>query len=74
MADFFSSIVNGVMVGVEYIVSIMKSMYMYVQLLRESSVTLGLVIGFLPEIVQVSGMAVISIAIFKAIFGRQGSS
>lgn len=74
MSDFFSSIVNGISVIIEYMVSIMKSMYMYIQLLQESSMTLAVIIGYLPEIVQVSGMAVISIAIFKAIFGRQGAS
>lgn len=74
MTDFFSSIVNAIAVALEYLHSVLKSMFMYVQLLYESSTTLAVIIGYLPEIVQVSGMAVISIAIFKAIFGRQGAS
>lgn len=74
MANFFSSISNFFIAIGDYFVGLLSSITGFFSIINEASFTFGRMVGFLPSIIQISGMAVISIAIFKAIFGRQGSS
>lgn len=72
MASFFGSIVNFFTVIGEYLIGMFTSIIEYFGLITSSSLVFGQMVGFLPSIIQISGQAVVSIAIFKAIFGRQG--
>lgn len=72
--NFFGSIIEGLKLIIEYILTIVTSIVEYFGLIMSSSVVFANLVGYLPNVIQVSGMAVVSIAIFKAIFGRQGSS
>lgn len=74
MVDIFQTIANGFTVIIDYIVGLVSAGLGYFTLLLESSTLLASMIGFLPNILQICGQFVIGAAIFKAIFGRQGSS
>lgn len=74
MVNFLQSIVNGIGAIVDYIVGLATAGISYISLIFESSVFLGGIVGYLPNILQICGQFVIGAAIFKAIFGRQGSS
>ena len=74
MVEFFQSISNALSLIIDYIVGLVSAGIGYIGLIFESSVFLGVLIGYLPNILQICGQFVIGAAIFKAIFGRQGSS
>lgn len=74
MVNFFESIISAAKMAIEYLSSVVTSVIVFIQMISQSGIVIGSLVGFLPEIIQVSGMAVLSIAVIKAIFGRQGSS
>lgn len=74
MVEIFQSIANGFTIIIDYIVGLVSAGIGYISLIFESSVFLGAMIGFLPNILQICGQFIIGAAIFKAIFGRQGVS
>ena len=74
MLDFFSAIFDTANLIIDYFVGLITSLFSYITILIESSVFLSSMLGHLPVILQICGQFVISVAIFKAIFGRQGAS
>ncbi len=71
---FLDSFINFLNLIVSYIGGIIGSIIGFFELIFESSTMFAVLVGYLPNFLQISGMAVVSIAIFKAVFGRQGAS